>query len=138
MLKYCLEKDVGRCFLDADHLKDTDQLFDAVRNSKNVAVLLSGATLTRPWCVGEIVTAKQCGINVIPVVLREQTGTIDTLQSLSIDGFDKAVQHMCVKLAKHGISGDMIRAALDDFLQIPPVVINVKGGDAEVQEGVRN
>jgi hypothetical protein len=138
MLKYCLEKDVGQCFLDADHLKDTDHLFDAVRNSKNVAVLLSGATLTRPWCVGEIVTAKQCGINVVPVVLRRSTGTVDALQSLSIDSFDDAVQHMCVKLAKYGISGDMIRAALDDFLQTPPVLINVQGGDAEIQEGIRN
>lgn len=139
MLKYCLEKDGGQCFLDADHLTDTDQLFDAVRNSKNVVVLLSGATLTRPWCVGEIVTAKQCGINVIPVVVvRQQTETIDVLQSLSSDGHDKAVQDMCIKLAKYGISEDMIRSALAEFLQTPSALINVQGGEAEIQEGIRN
>lgn len=125
--------------MDADHLTDTDQLFDAVRNSKNVVVLLSGATLTRPWCVGEIVTAKQCGINVIPVVVvRQQTETIDVLQSLSSDGHDKAVQDMCMKLAKYGISEDMIRSALAEFLQTPSALINVQGGEAEIQEGIRN
>lgn len=59
LLKMLLDgRGTTKSFLDSDHLFDLDTLFDTVKvNVLNLVVLLTQATLTRPWCVGEIATA---------------------------------------------------------------------------------
>ena len=48
-----------------------DGVFEAVQMSTNLVVLLSGETLIRPWCVGEIVTAHQYRVWTCSVVFSE-------------------------------------------------------------------
>lgn len=48
----------GRVFIDADDLKNLDDLFEIVRTQTvNLVVFLTRHTLRRPWCAGEVATA---------------------------------------------------------------------------------
>lgn len=69
VMKFILEQSSGEsCFIDSDHLDDLDELYDVVRTTvTNLVVYLTRNTLTRPWCVGEIVTATINKKNVIVV-----------------------------------------------------------------------
>lgn len=56
-------------FLDSDDLRDVEDLFNIVRTStRTLVVLLTSEVLKRPWCVGEIVTAKRNQVQILPVV----------------------------------------------------------------------
>ena len=58
----------GNHFIDSDHLIDLDVLFLAVKSHVlNLCVYLTRETLERPWCLGEIVTAKKNGVPVLPI-----------------------------------------------------------------------
>ncbi|KAL3916697.1 MAG: hypothetical protein SGPRY_006709, partial [Prymnesium sp.] len=69
LTKLLLKRAGLRVFFDADDLLSLDLLFDAVKNSRQLVVILSGETTTRPYCVGEITVAYQNGIPILPVVL---------------------------------------------------------------------
>lgn len=56
-------------FLDTEDLRNLDSLLEKVRQSHNLAVLLSKNVLTRPWVLLEIVTAVSSGVRVLPVEL---------------------------------------------------------------------
>jgi len=47
-----------RVFIDSDDLKDLDELFNIVKSHvANFVTYLTGDTLRRPWCAGEVTTA---------------------------------------------------------------------------------
>mgnify|MGYP002053022031 CR=1 FL=1 len=47
-----------KVFIDADHLKSLDQLFEIVgKQTDAVLAICSAEFLPRPWCMGELVTA---------------------------------------------------------------------------------
>jgi hypothetical protein len=55
-------------FLDSDQLEELDLIFDTVRtDTKNLVILHTKMTLTRPWCAGEITTAVTNRIPIVPV-----------------------------------------------------------------------
>jgi nicotinamidase-related amidase len=54
-------------FLDADSLFDMDTLVSHIHRSKNMLVLLSAETFTRPFVIVEMVSALRHGIPLIPV-----------------------------------------------------------------------
>jgi len=59
-------------FLDSEDLTTLSELQDAVRKSKNVALLLTANVLTRPWVLVELATAHTEGIPVLPVALAKE------------------------------------------------------------------
>lgn len=56
-------------FLDSEDLVDLQELQKRVRNSHNVALLLSKKVLTRPWVLVEVATAVSSNVRVLPVQL---------------------------------------------------------------------
>jgi len=57
----------GRVFVDSDNLDDLDLLFSYVgEDTKVLVVLCSPEIFTRPWCIGEMTTAR---LMKVPVVL---------------------------------------------------------------------
>jgi hypothetical protein len=54
----------GQIFYDCDNLSSFAAIFDCVKESNMLVVIMSGCTLCRPWCVGEIVTADRCGVPI--------------------------------------------------------------------------
>lgn len=140
MIKCLLERELsGICFLDADHLDDVDNLFDAVRQSNNVVVVLSGATLTRPWCVGEVVTAWMCKICTIPLVLFEpqENANVDAIQGLVGDDYKNALWSIVQKLTRFGIDEVMVGSSLESLFQTPKVLLDVKGGEQHQESGIK-
>ena len=62
-------------FLDSDNLQDSGTLFATVANqTDSLVVLRSAEVLSRPWCVGEMITARLHGVDVI----------LDTLSNLPL------------------------------------------------------
>jgi hypothetical protein len=60
----------GPVFLDSDNLENLEGLLDIVRSRvKNMVVLLTAKTLSRPWCAGEITTAFLNQVPLVPVAL---------------------------------------------------------------------
>jgi len=59
----------GKVFVDSDDLIDLDKLFDVVAQDCDVIVLVwSDQVLNRPWCVGELVTAKSNKVPTVPIL----------------------------------------------------------------------
>eukprot|EP00931_Biecheleriopsis_adriatica_P013512 TRINITY_DN11493_c0_g1_i1.p1 TRINITY_DN11493_c0_g1~~TRINITY_DN11493_c0_g1_i1.p1 ORF type:complete len:1561 (-),score=304.57 TRINITY_DN11493_c0_g1_i1:276-4292(-) len=59
----------GNVFIDSDDLRNLDMLFDYVGSqSETIVVLASKELFFRPWCMGELVTAKANGVKLIKVV----------------------------------------------------------------------
>ena len=57
-----------RVFLDSDALQDLDSLFECVRSNVAYLVpLLTPHMMTRPWCVGELVTAHFNRVPILPI-----------------------------------------------------------------------
>jgi len=57
-------------FVDSDSLVHLDRLFHHVRDeTETLVAICSRQLLFRPWCVGEIVTARQAGVAVVSVHL---------------------------------------------------------------------
>ena len=58
--------------LDADYLEDIDSIFNIVRKFvKNLVILQPKMILSRPWCAGEITTATNNIIHIVPVGLND-------------------------------------------------------------------
>jgi len=111
---------VHNIFLDCDDLAFLGDLFDAVKKSKVVLVLLTGKTLDRPWCLGEIGQAFLSKIPLLPVVF---FGAKD-----SIDVGNDAIPKSCVEiedlegvrmLLGFGISFEAVSQGLSALLSQP-------------------
>jgi len=69
-LQLMLRRHLGKsCFLDSDDLIDLTSLFDTVRSRVgHLLPYLTAATLTRPWCAGEVVVTKKSHLKCTPIV----------------------------------------------------------------------
>jgi len=94
-------------FFDADDLQDLDLLFEAVKGSRCIVFLLSNDALTRPWVVGELVTAYQNGIPILPVIL---PGAFDLKENSDL--LDMASESMLSTLGPYGIGQEDIFEAV--------------------------
>jgi hypothetical protein len=103
-------------FLDSDNLINIAFLLHLVRSaSKNFVLLLSEDTLRRPWCAGEIATAKKNKVPVICVLFddyKEATGEELTLEAISSAWTRQA-------FAQVELQGVTIRDVREAYLQIP-------------------
>lgn len=104
----------GPIFFDTDNLTTLDLLFDAVRASRKMVLILSGETTSRPWCLGEIVVAHLNKIPILPIVL-PSTAALPA-DAAGIDPSDVA----CELLAPYGITREQICAALEHVLREVP------------------
>eukprot|EP00971_Amphidinium_carterae_P002656 52690-Amphidinium_carterae.1 len=58
-----------RPFIDTDNLRNLDKLFDAVATqTQTLCVLCTRFIFTRPWCVGEMVTAVSWKVKIARVI----------------------------------------------------------------------
>jgi len=57
-------------FLDSEDLRDLTTLRDHVINSRNLVLLLTPGVLMRPWCLMEIITAMNHGVQIVPVEIQ--------------------------------------------------------------------
>jgi len=112
----------GSIFFDTDNLTSLDLIFDAVRASRHLVVILSGETTQRPWCVGELVVAYMNGVPIIPIVLPFTASLPDS--SLLVP--DAAVS----TLRPYGITADNIRDALHHVLSVVPRYECATGAEA--------
>mmetsp|Transcript_51137 Transcript_51137/g.131895 ORF Transcript_51137/g.131895 Transcript_51137/m.131895 type:complete len:754 (+) Transcript_51137:206-2467(+) len=56
----------GKVFLDSDDLDSLDKVLEYVRSgSDKLIVMMTGETLWRPWCAGEIVTAYKNSVSTL-------------------------------------------------------------------------
>jgi len=59
-----------KAFLDTDHLRDLDKLFDYVAcHTQTLLLLCTEHVFTRPYCMGEVVTATHGQIKIAKVIL---------------------------------------------------------------------
>ena len=97
-----------KVFLDTDDLQDLSRLFDYVGNHTDVAVALcSQDLLTRPWCMGELVTAK---VNKVRMVRFVMPGFTEP-DEIFIKEYETLVPDIAC-LTEHGISLQMVKGML--------------------------
>lgn len=116
----------GCVFLDSDDLQDLNKLFQFVREElDNLVVLCTREIMMRPWCVGEMVTARLNKVPVVMVKFPDFSFPDDNL----INNYSREVPG-CAGLAPHGISEAMVQETMrwvstNPTLVLPPS-INMK------------
>jgi len=85
LMKLLLKRNSLRIFFDADDLFSLDSLFDAVKCSRLLVLVLSGETTTRPYCIGEITVAHQNNIPIVPILVAGSSSQADPLAEDSMD-----------------------------------------------------
>mmetsp|Transcript_2855 Transcript_2855/g.6241 ORF Transcript_2855/g.6241 Transcript_2855/m.6241 type:complete len:1509 (+) Transcript_2855:1-4527(+) len=61
-----------KAFIDTDDLRDLDKLFDYVATqTQTLLILCSKLIFTRPWCMGEVVTANYGQVQIAKVITRD-------------------------------------------------------------------
>jgi hypothetical protein len=94
-------------WLDSDDLQNLDMLFEYVASqSDTVALLCSQDVLMRPWCMGELVTAHNHKVEVVPILFPGFVIPDDDW----IKNYTRSVDITC--LAEHGIDEIMVQNAL--------------------------
>lgn len=133
-MKMYLKKRVnGPIFYDCDDLKSLSKIFDAVKQSRALVIILSGETLCRPWCVGEVVTAHLCKIPMQTVTIGVSDAPKafkDHFESLDESGM-KALFGKFDLLVPHGISYENIVPAIQHALETPTIHLNLRGMDSD-------
>ena len=113
-----------RVFLDADDLEDLNLLFGHVANDTDTLVVIcTSEILARPWCVGEMTTARLHDVDTVLVVLPCFTWPTDNF-------FTKYASHVpgISELAKFGISVHMAQMTLSWLhsrprVRLPPKIL---------------
>jgi len=120
LLQLMLQLKTGEnCFIDSDDLQELNGLFDTVRcRLRHLVVLLTGETLTRPWCAGEITVAHECHKKTTIVKTHEFTPPTKEHYADMATYLDMS----CGCLAEHGISLEKVAAAFQWLLSEVPVV----------------
>eukprot|EP00933_Yihiella_yeosuensis_P033276 TRINITY_DN27009_c0_g1_i1.p1 TRINITY_DN27009_c0_g1~~TRINITY_DN27009_c0_g1_i1.p1 ORF type:complete len:521 (-),score=89.25 TRINITY_DN27009_c0_g1_i1:85-1479(-) len=121
LLKMTLAEEIKyiskKIWLDSDDLTDLEKLFDYVGSqSDTLAMLCSADILMRPWCMGELVTAKNKNVRVVRVLFPDFQEPDDKF----IDNYDQYVPGITV-LAEHGISLDMVQDMLRWLRTLPKI-----------------
>jgi len=120
LLKHTLEKETQRrIFYDCDDLSNLGEIFDAVKQSENLLVILSGETLCRPWCIGEIVTAHHCNVHMVPLRVGCASEVADeTDKFVSLTGAEKqAIFSGFEVLRPFGILPEHVEPAVEHLLK---------------------
>ena len=105
-------------FLDSDNLRDLNHLFNVVSNeTETLVVLCTTEILSRPWCVGEMTTARLHHVDTILVFFPD-------FRWPSREFVGDYSQHVSgiLSLAAYGISEEMARATLL-WLASRPVIL---------------
>jgi len=121
----------SRVFLDSDQLEDLALIFDAVRQSQNLVVLLSPELLKRMWCAGEISTAHSNGVPIIPVICDPGYTPSDEMLAV-VSSYWTADQKQT--LVSFGISVDMILDAYRYLRVLPSLNLNTMGKLGEKED----
>jgi len=134
-LKLVLGKRVkGPLFYDCDCLTSLGDIFDGVKNSTAVLVILSGETLCRPWCVGEIVTAYHCNIPMQCVTIGSKRSvpsqsTVDKWLTLDEQGMQALFGKFEI-LRPHGICLEDVAPAMKKCLEKMPLHLKLADQDS--------
>jgi len=113
----------GGVFLDSDDLQDLNKLFQYVREELNTLVVVCTKELmTRPWCAGELTTARLNKVPLVCVLFPDFSFPDENL----INNYMKEVPG-CAGLAPHGISEAMVQETLrwissNPTVKFPPSV----------------
>jgi hypothetical protein len=108
-----------RVFLDSDNLFDLGTLLPTVQNDiEACVVLLTKDVLFRPWCIGEILNAKFCGIKIVLTVLPGGEKVISELKGGLGDRISKETYQM---LEPYHIGREDIEAFYADLGSLPLV-----------------
>jgi len=121
----------SRVFLDSDQLEDLALIFDAVRQSQNLVVLLSPELLKRMWCAGEISTAHSNGVPITPVICDPGYTPSDEMLA-AVPSYWTADQKQT--LVSFGISVDMILDAYRYLRVLPSLNLNTMGKLGEKED----
>ncbi|CAE8616377.1 unnamed protein product [Polarella glacialis] len=122
----------SRIFLDSDQLEDLALIFDAVRQSSNLVVLLSPELLKRMWCAGEVTTAVENQVPIVPVICDPSYVFPDTDTLAEISSYWTDDQK--ATLVTFGISMDMILDAYKFLQELPSLSMNTMGTLSEKED----
>jgi hypothetical protein len=97
-----------------------------VKQSDCLLVIISGETLRRPWCVGEIVTAHQSNIRMFTLDIKggAETNVSELLAKFTPEQRDFGTYFF--ELRPFGIMPDMIKPALEFLLNQTMLTLNMK------------
>ena len=121
--KTCMLTEKGlKIFLDSDDLLSVDVLFDIVAHqTRNLVLLLTKDFFSRPWCVGELVSAIQSKVPVVCVRCHDCDVINTDLLVEQLKSMWKESHK--VLLASLGISTDLVAKAIAHLQhQIIPVL----------------
>lgn len=121
-----------KVFLDSDELENLDNVFETVKsNTQNLVVVLTPEVLSRMWCAGEIVTAFQNELRVIPLLC-------DDFQFLNEDLILKVDEYFlpAQKQTSHsyGISIDMIKDSYRSLGKLEVVTLSRLSSLGEIEQ----
>jgi len=119
-------------FIDSDDLSDLDVLFDTIKTSvQQLIVYLTSATLSRPWCVGEVVTSMKAKIKILPVQTRTfPIMTFDVLEDTMRD----VVECGGDELKEFNILTSEIKDAINKLLRMPVIVLKTEKDSSRFYE----
>jgi len=104
--------------LDCDDLSNLDVLFDYVGSHTHIlCALMSKELLFRPWCVGELITAKLKGVATTRIIF----GDFTLLDEKSIHIFDELVDISV--LGQHGMNLEIVQTMLRYLSSLPEVIL---------------
>lgn len=130
-MELCRTKAVSReVFIDTDNLVDLDGLFDVVACETEVLILVaSEGVFLRPWCVGELVTAMERGVEGIRLLLPDFRQPDDEF----IDDYQSYVGDLSV-LSSRGIGVSQVQNAIRWACGLPWVAVPAALNDAKMHE----
>ena len=106
-------------FLDSDNLQDLSMLFSIVANNVDTLVVLcTREILFRPWCVGEMTTARLHGIDTVMIIFPD----FQCPSRAFIENYATHVERV-LSLAPYGISPDVARETLLWLSRRPLIVL---------------
>ena len=110
----------SQIFLDSDNLQDLSGLFGIVANRvRTLVVLCSKEIVQRPWCVGEMCTARENQIDTLLLCFPNFVWPSDTF----IERYAEHVEGIH-SLASYGISVGMVRETLHWLRARPRVLLS--------------
>eukprot|EP00930_Biecheleria_cincta_P062713 TRINITY_DN4815_c0_g3_i1.p1 TRINITY_DN4815_c0_g3~~TRINITY_DN4815_c0_g3_i1.p1 ORF type:complete len:1748 (+),score=262.25 TRINITY_DN4815_c0_g3_i1:87-5330(+) len=121
-----------KVFLDVDELDNLDNLVFAIKETKQVIVVLTNEILSRPWCAVEVATAFSSHVPMCVLQLnQDQVDLTPEFLDATMDGFTSSDQAI---LSTAGISMSLLRDTFDAISKLPKCQLYL-GSSREVQMG---
>jgi len=134
LLKMTLSRMGVTVFVDCDNLTDLDMLFDLVGNQTETLVVLCTRELcVRPWCMGEIVTAKAKSLQIVRLAFPDFLEPSDGF----ISDYESHIQDLSV-LSEQGCSLAEAQDALRWIREQRVVAVEPDFSDHDLRALVRN